>query len=356
MAQNTHAAGDLVGMGFPHDSRKVYNARMHREDSQPALFDLPPRELEPAALRAEHVQLASNLPAGTRFGTMSWSYPAWVNLVYAAEHKAKLLSELGLTAYARHPLLRAVEIDRSYYDPLPATEYARYAEQTPDDFRFLVKAHEDCMVHRYPGHARYGKKAGELNPRYLDAAYATDRVVAPLLEGLASRTFALLFQFPPQGIDERPEDFADKLARFLSDLPRAPFPYAVELRNAERFTTHYAQALTQTGSIHCHNVWSGAPSILTQARGFAPATRSPLLVRWLLPRGDDYASAMARGRPFGKLVREDPTNRNEVARLVRSAQKHAVPALVVVDNKAEGCAPESIFRLAQLLARSTSEP
>jgi uncharacterized protein YecE (DUF72 family) len=323
---------------------------MPHDGSQPALFELPPPALVPAPQRIEHVRVAANLPRGTRLGTMSWSYPAWVNLVYAAEHSQKVLSEAGLTAYAKHPLLRATEIDRSYYDPLPAGDYQRYAAQTPDDFRFVVKAHDACTVHTYPTHARYGKRGGQLNPLYLDAAYAADRVVAPLLEGLGARAFALLFQFPPQEIDERPEAFAEQLCRFLSDLPRVPFAYAVELRNTERFTSHYAEALATAGAIHCHNVWPGVPPILAQARMLPPSTRHPLLVRWLMRRGDSYDAAMARSAPFGRITLEDPDNLAAVSRLMAGAEKHGVPALVTVDNKAEGCGPETIFRLATRLA------
>lgn len=331
----------------------AYKASMAEGNAQPALFDLPPRALEATPLRLAHQRIADQLPREVRFGTMSWSYPAWVNVVYAAEHAPKVLSEVGLTAYSKHPLLRAAEIDRSYYDPLPASEYRGYAAQTPDDFRFLVKAHEACTVHTFPGHARYGRKAGQQNPLYLDAAYAADRVVAPLLEGMGQRAFALLFQFPPQEIDERPQAFADRLARFLSDLPRVPFAYAVELRNAERFTPEYSAALVQSGAIHCHNVWPGVPPILVQARGLPPATRHPLLVRWLMRRGDTYDAAMARSKPFGRLVLEDDDNLAAVARLVGGAHQHGVPALVTVDNKAEGCAPETIFRLASRLAECT---
>ena len=35
-------------------------------------------------------------------------------------------------------LLRCVGIDRSFYRPLTEGQYARYAGQVPDDFRFVV--------------------------------------------------------------------------------------------------------------------------------------------------------------------------------------------------------------------------
>ena len=49
-----------------------------------------------------------------------------------------VLAKNGLSAYAQHPLLRCVGIDRSFYRPLTEAQYARYAGQVPDDFRFVV--------------------------------------------------------------------------------------------------------------------------------------------------------------------------------------------------------------------------
>jgi hypothetical protein len=51
-----------------------------------------------------------------------------------------LLSRTGLAAYARHPLLRAVSLDRAFSRLLAPDEYAALAAQVPHDFRFVVKA------------------------------------------------------------------------------------------------------------------------------------------------------------------------------------------------------------------------
>lgn len=308
--------------------------------------------IEAAAGAPEHHELARRLPPGLRLGTMSWSFSGWCGLVYAKDAEPKLLAEAGLTAYARHPLLRAVEIDRSYYDPLPASYFRELAGQVPDDFRFLVKAHEDCTLLRYPGHARYGKKRGELNARYLDAGYATDSVVAPVVEGLGSKLGALLFQFPPQDAGE-PRAFAEALCAFLRGLPGG-VPYAVELRNPELLTRDYARALEDGAAVHAHNVWGGMPPVSRQARSIPPAARKPLVVRWLMRRGDDYEGARSRFSPFARLAEPDPTNRADLAYLIAKALAHDVPALVVVNNKAEGCAPASIAELARAVAAAAT--
>jgi uncharacterized protein YecE (DUF72 family) len=321
---------------------------MSADDAQPALFALEPPVLEAASPKPEHVALAQRLPESVFLGGMSWSYAGWIGQVYGAKVQPKRLSELGLTAYSKHPLLRTVEIDRTYYDPIAPSEFRAYAEQVPERFRFLAKAHEDCVVRRFPMHARYGKKAGEANPRFLDPAYAADAVVAPFREGLGSKAGALIFQFPPQDVRDAGA-FAERLHGFLTKLPEG-IVYAVELRNHELLTSDYAAVLDDAGAVHCHNVWTGMPTVLAQAKQLGPSTRRPLVVRWLMRQTDVYESALARYSPFDRIVDEDPANRSDVAHLAALAHHNGVPALVVVDNKAEGCAPESIARLAAAIA------
>jgi uncharacterized protein YecE (DUF72 family) len=267
--------------------------------------------------------------------------------VYAADADPKWLAEAGLTAYSQHPLLRSVEIDRSFYEPLPEPYFAACAKQVPEDFRFLVKAHEQCTLVRFPRHARYGKKQGEPNPRFLDPAYAAEAVVAPSQAGLGAKLGALLFQFPPQDVGH-PDAFAERLQRFLERLPRG-IPYAVELRNAELLTPLYAQALEVSGAVHAHNAWGNMPSVLAQARRIPPVARKPLIIRWLMRSGDDYEGARSRFLPFNRLAEPDLTQRDSIATLLHQALAHQVPAFVLINNKAEGSAPASVLELARAL-------
>lgn len=316
-----------------------------RSAEQPSLFKLPPRVVEAAAQQAEHRALREQLSQGLRMGTMSWSFAGWRGLVYGDSADPKLLADAGLTAYSKHPLLGTVEIDRTFYEPLPARFFEALREQVAPDFRFLVKAHEECSLLRFPRHPRYGKKQGEGNARFLDPAYATDAVVGPSVEGLGEKLGAILFQFPPQDAGSAGA-FAERLAGFLQQLPRG-VTYAVEIRNAELFTPAYAQALESAGAVHAHNVWGNMPSVIQQARLIPPVARRPLIVRWLMRRGDDYEGARSRFLPFSRLAEPDLPNRRDIATLIGKALAHEVPAFVVVNNKAEGCAPASIIELAR---------
>lgn len=323
--------------------------RRPNAEEQESLFEVPAPTVEAATWSADIDGLAAALPDGVRLGTMSWTYPGWKNIVYGDRVTQAELTSHGLSAYSKYPLFRTVEIDRTYYGPISRGDFTAFAEQVPDDFRFVVKAHEDCVAIRFPTHARYGKKRGAINARYLDPAYAIASSIEPALAGLGDKLGVLLFPFPPQDVGH-PLAFADELHRFLRQLPKT-VRYAVELRNTELLTRAYVRALVDIGVVHCHNAWTSMPDVLDQVRDVAPKARSPLVVRWLLHRGETYQDALARTKPFDKLVDEDPPVRDRIANLVARADAHEVPVFVLVDNKAEGCAPASIAKLAGAIVR-----
>ncbi len=292
--------------------------------------------------------LASALPAGLRLGTSSWSFLGWTGLVYDHSPSQQRLSREGLSAYAKHPLLRAVGIDSSYYAPPSTATLQRYAAQVPADFRFLAKAWEPLLCARYPKHARYGADAGRRSGYFLDAAYAQDQVVAPFVEGLGDNGGVLLFQFPPQDPEEvgTPGDFADALHRFLSALPKGPC-YAVEVRNRAWLTPQYAAALVDAGAVHAYSVHPTLPPISQQMRLVPGGARHGLVIRWMLQPGLTYTTARARFQPFDRLAGPDPQTRAELARLIDLALDRDKEVLVIANNKAEGCSPLTLQALAR---------
>ena len=300
--------------------------------------------VKPAHVSVNVRELASALPRGIHFGTSSWSFPGWRGLVYADSHNASTLAAHGLAAYAKHPLLRAVGLDRTYYGPIDREAFRAYADVVPDDFRFLVKAHELCTIHRYPLHARYGAQRGQLNPYFLDAAYAGDAVVEPCIEGLKHKLGAILFQFSPQDVHALggSAGFAPALKSFLTSLPQGPC-YAVELRNAELFTPRYVHALADSNAVHCVNVHPTMPPVETQYRALEAFKDKPMIVRWLLADGMTYEGAKEAYEPFDALRGIDPENRRALAEIIAG---HEAGSVVVVNNQAEGSAPLSVAALA----------
>jgi len=331
---------------------------MTTERRQLNLFGEPPprpraKRVGPAAVPDSLTRLAGQLPEGLYLGTSSWSFPGWEGLVYDRKATKAHLAREGLEAYARHPLLRAVGIDRTYYAPISREEFAVYTDAVPADFRFLVKASSDLTT---PFRRGTGRAPAGVNELFLAPEYANDHVVGPFVEGLGAKAGPLVFQFPPQGarITREPTRFAEHLERFLSALPRGP-RYAVELRDRALFTEDYVTALRAAHATHCLSMHPRMPSIDEQAK-LADGGEGPLTVRWMLAAGLGYEQAIERYEPFSELVDEDPGQRSALADLCAVAAVAGREVVMVANNKAEGCAPGTAFKLAEAVARRLSSP
>jgi len=319
-----------------------------RDRSQLDLFPRPPEPVGPAPVPDEVKALGAELPSTLYLGTSSWTFPGWKGLVYDREVSGARLSREGLIPYSQHPVLRAAGIDRTFYGPVTTGTFAAYAAQVPASFRFLVKAHEVCTLARYPVHSRYGDQRGQPNPRFLDAAYARDAVVAPFVEGLGEKGGPLVFQFPPQHLEDLGGigPFVERLHAFLSALPKGPL-YAVEVRNEALLCESFAQALADVGVCPVMAVWGRMPPVELQALRTHALRARALVARWMLPPHLTYEEARARYFPFNQLVEPDVRNREGLSRLCVAAAHASLPTFVILNNKAEGSAPLSALALAQ---------
>lgn len=318
------------------------SARRREPPGQQGLFGPlhDPGEVAPAVADATLRRLADALPEDLRLGTSSWNFPGWRGLVYADDAPVKHLSRRGLAAYSQHPLLRTVGVDRTFYAPVPANELADYAAQVPDDFRFLVKAWGELLTPI--------RRDGTQNPHYLDPDALVAECVRPAQDGMRRRLGVLLLQFPPQGreVTDEPALFAKLLRAALERLPD-DVPVAVELRDRELLCDDYAEALAATGAVHGFVVHPQMPSLARQRR--AVPDRGPRVVRWMLRHGLAYEQAKRRYQPFDALRDPTPDVRAAIAELAHDAALRAVPCTVVVNNKAEGSAPLSVFELVRAI-------
>jgi uncharacterized protein YecE (DUF72 family) len=308
--------------------------------------------VDPAAADDRLRDLAARLPPRIHLGTSSWSFPGWTGLVYADRNgkpaTEQTLARHGLAAYAAHPLFRTVSLDRTFYAPLMAPEFAAYAAQVPDHFRFVVKA---PAAFTDPAIRKSG--SGEPtrdNPSFLDGAAAAATFVRPCLAGLGAKAGPLVFQFPPLGrqlLADLPRLTA-RIAAFMTVLPRGPL-YAVEVRDPQLVSREFAAALHDAGAVPCLAAHARMPPVAEQATAFGLAAADyplPLVARWNLHAGRGYEEAKADYFPFNRLVEEDPTSREALAALARQAAAGDRDTFITINNKAEGSAPLSVLKLA----------
>ncbi|MEK6594565.1 MAG: DUF72 domain-containing protein [Pseudomonadota bacterium] len=308
----------------------------------------------PAPASREAEELGRRLPRELYLGTSSWHFPGWKGTVWDRAATESELARSGLAAYAQHPLLRSVGVDRTFYAPVPASQFAAYAQQVPAHFRFLVKAPH--LVTSAFLRTEDGKPAG--NRHFLDAAYAIEHFIRPCCEGLGAKAGPLLFQFSPLGraVTRDPGRFAQRLHDFLAALPGAGMDgvpqnvlYAVELRDPELLTRALFAALKAAKARYCLGVHARMPPVAAQAAAMAGFGHGPLVVRWNLHAGYGYEQAKARYAPFDRLVEEDPATRESIARLAAATLAAGQPAFVIANNKAEGSAPLTLLKLAHAI-------
>lgn len=328
---------------------------------QLSLFGGAPARTQQAPVAAAPVppatrELAGRRPAGLYLGTSSWSFPGWDGLVWDGRVSERTLSKHGLSAYAAHPLLNAVGLDRTHYAPMRAPALQAYADQVPGTFRFLMKAHDAITLRVFPKHARYGARAGQENPHYLDADYALDEVLGPAAEGLGDKLFVVLFQFAPQSVRgaDAAKRFAEELSAFFTRLPRQ-MNCAVEVRNSELLTDDYRDALQDAGVLHCLSSLPQMPSLREQARLLRKEQPDPVIIRWMLNPRYRYQEAYQAYHPFREVVDIEQEMRAEVAMLTRRALSKGRKVMVIANNKAEGCAPKSLEGILQTLLSMPEE-
>lgn len=297
-------------------------------------------------------------------GTSSWSFPGW-QMVFANEYKESQLAKAGLKAYARHPLLNAVGLDRSFYAPLAISQYAAYAADVPDNFRFLVKA-PDLIT----GAQKRDEKGKPLtiNPLHLEPNLAIDEFIGPASEGLGEKLGCLVFQFSPLPRSWLADSakWIDRLGMFLSALPALTGHacYAVEIRDAALLTPRLMKVLAATNTTYCLGLHDRLPPLSRQLAAWDLLNKerqperpdpAPLICRWTLRQGMTYQSARTQFSPFAKIHLSDDATMTLLAHQILNQQALGAVSLVIINNKAEGCAPISIQRLdAALSAQSAA--
>jgi uncharacterized protein YecE (DUF72 family) len=317
--------------------------------SQLRLFDVAPT-IEPV-ISDEDRALAERLPSFVHFGTSSWSFPGWSGIVWRGTPSESDLARSGLAAYAKHPLFRAVSLDRSYYAPLRREDVDAYAAQLrhAPHFKMVPKVWDEITTAVFPSHPRYGARAGQRNPRFLDADAFRSEVLAAYGDAPFVGPFVFeLTPMPPGTFDER--TFVERVDDFIARLPAGR--WAFELRNADLLGRRWLDMLRANGAAHVMTYWTAMPPLREQLR--LGALGAPFaVVRLMLPPFTRYAGRKIDFAPFDKLVEPAPEMRDDVVTILRAmADRGGGDTFVLANNKAEGSAPLTIRALAAQAAHA----
>jgi len=346
------------------------------EEADEDLFGAPTASrsgeaVEPAEFDESLTRVGRQLPSNVYLGTSSWFFPGWRGLVWrndtTAPYSESQLARHGLHAYAQHPLFRCAGIDRTFYQPLTVSEYAGYANQVPENFRFALKA--PAMVADAVMRGKRGEPV-QPNPLFLDASAMLDHFVAPAIEGLRARAGPLVLQLSPIPRDMKSDEWSvgtiERIGALLNDLPSrhgefVPL-YAVELRDPELLTPRFVRMLRDCGARMCIALHPRMPAAARQSAALRAMDaldeegddwrmKGPLVVRWNLAAHLRYEEAKERYAPFDRMVDPDIPTRGTLAHLIHVAIKSGQPSYIIANNKAEGSAPLTLIELAKAVVR-----
>lgn len=287
------------------------------------------------------------------FGTSTWTYEGWQGQVYLKKYAKTVFARECLGEYCQYlydgePLFRTAGNDSTFYRPPTANQLRHYLNQIPEDFEMYFKVWEELTISTYAKQTRYGVKAGQPNPRFLDSKLFNDLILAPYREAkFEPHTGPFLFEFQRHGMAI--EEFCSRLDTFFSQLPK-DFRYAVEIRNPGLLGQDYRQVLENHGVAHVYNHWSYMPPLAEQHHRMEEHFTAPFTVlRLLTPLKISYEAAKKRAEPYTKIVEELPEMRRETLDLVKKAVGEKRQAYVLVNNRSEGNAPLTIQALRNAL-------
>jgi uncharacterized protein YecE (DUF72 family) len=288
-------------------------------------------------------------------GTSSWKYAGWRGQLYDPARymfRGKVAESRFerdcLTEYSQ--VFKTVCVDAGFYQ-FPTNNYLDgLCAQVPDDFLFSFKVTEDVTVKKFPSLPRYGARAGQENPDFLNPVLFIERFLSPC-EPFRSKIGLLIFEFSqfrgPEA--KRPEDFILALELFLFALP-AGWEYGVEIRNESFLLPGYFEMLNKCGVLHVMNNWTRMPSVAKQMTLPGNRIQDRFASRFLLKPGREYEEAVNEFSPYSETKVIDPEARSAIAGLTKVNPSHR--SYLYVNNRLEGNALNTIAASCSL----TSEP
>jgi uncharacterized protein YecE (DUF72 family) len=294
-------------------------------------------------------RLASLAERGVFLGSSSWKYPGWLGAVYD-EFRYHYRGRFAQSRFDRSCLAEYAEtfktvcVDAAYYSFPRAENLQSLAAQVPADFRFGFKVTDAITVKRFPELPRFGPRAGQINPDFLNVDTFVRRFLEPCLT-LRPQIGILIFELSRFHRTDFPSGraFLESLDRFLGELP-AGWPYGIELRNREWLTPEYFACLARHNVAHVFNSWTKMPTVTAQL-ALAGSRSNPNLVagRFLVTPGTLYETSVAAFEPFDAVKQVDHDARAAAATLI--AEGCAAPdrrTFLYVNNRLEGSAPWTI--------------
>jgi uncharacterized protein YecE (DUF72 family) len=223
--------------------------------------------------------------ASIRVGIGGWTYAPWRNNFFP--HGLKQAEELSFAS--QH--VSMIEINGTFYRMQSPESFRRWADETPKDFVFSVKAH------RLTTHRKVLAECGTSIERFLDSG----------LTELGKKLGPILWQFAPTKKFE-PKDFEAFLAALPQKLGGLKLRHVVEVRHESFCTADFVALARRYKAAICLALHDKYPLIADVTSDFvyvrlqtSQATEATGYSKKELDRWAAYAKSWSEGKPVDKL-------------------------------------------------------
>lgn len=298
------------------------------------------------------------------FGTSSWKYPGWVGSIYNADYSGprspfvKSKFEKGaLAEFAA--VFPAVCYDGGYYRFPDVAQLETMAKVLPDNFRMTFKCAESITLYRHRMFPKGNPYAGQLNTNYLQPEAFIEFVLDPIEKVFGKKSGVIVLEFSPFyfGKDWGEEyydrsQFVRDLDAFLSRVP-SHHHLAVEVRDRDFIRpdfTEYLECLRHHQVAHVLNSQTNMPLLEKQLEVPGIFTsKHHVVYRGLTAPGLKHEQAVKLYQPYDRTQLPMPSTRVAIAEIVKISLADQREAHILINNRLEGNAPNTIASVLDLL-------
>ncbi|MBX3654197.1 MAG: DUF72 domain-containing protein [Ramlibacter sp.] len=233
-----------------------------------------------------------------RAGIGGWTYEPWRDNFYP-----KGLAHSRELGYASRQVT-AIEVNGTYYSSFKPATFAKWRDETPDDFVFSLKAH------RFATNRKRLAEAGPSITRFIDSGVSE----------LGAKLGPIVWQFMPTKVFDA-QDFEAFLQLLPASAAGLPLRHALDVRHPSFMTPDY---LALARRYRCATVFTDSddyPSFADLTADFAYARLMRTEARYkhgcaptALDRWAQVAQTWAGGGEPGELPRVAPAGRKAAPR------------------------------------------
>jgi uncharacterized protein YecE (DUF72 family) len=272
------------------------------------------------------------------FGTCSWNYESWVDIVY--DHKVPTAA-LYLEQYSK--IFTTVEIDSWFYRAPSRKDVLDYKKNVPGTFTFTCKAPQNITLTHY----RQKSKSDPLvpNPDFLSVERC--KQFLDVIEPLADQIAVIMFEFEYLNKEkmESVSTFIDRVGEFINGLPEG-FTYGLEPRNSNYMKQTYFDFVKNRGIVHVFSEKMYMPHIYDLYNQYKNAITSPVVIRLL--GGDRAEIEHKTGEQWNTLI-DEKNDIGNVVTMLEVLRQTDTEVYINVNNHYEGSAPLTINKIKMML-------